>query len=329
MFGTPSNGIPSEILTKQWNAKYSEMSSEGNFITSLREKWNQTFNGQYPFKIKVAASLEDEFVTVESCHKPFGKEYREFVDKKHLMMVKPKDDKDDAYLLILNTLTGSKFFNLYTNKEEINLTLGKYDSVVNELLPKKDDLDKRGLTQLIFALEGLERKDEVYDILNNHPLAQSNTDLMGIIGGRHKRDYLKTYSYKSSQLSREYYSKALKICVENEVYSQIYYHAINLAFLSIVTDPETGKSEMKKYAKQALDATEHCDDDLWKFATVAEANMYLGNLETAKEFYIKASENVPIREKLSMHTNAYAGYVALTNKENDEFTQFLKAQLLS
>ena len=314
MFGTPSNGIPSEILTKQWNAKYSEMSSEGNFITSLREKWNQTFNGQYPFKIKVAASLEDEFVTVESCHKPFGKEYREFVDKKHLMMVKPKDDKDDAYLLILNTLTGSKFFNLYTNKEEINLTLGKYDSVVNELLPKKDDLDKRGLTQLIFALEGLERKDEVYDILNNHPLAQSNTDLMGIIGGRHKRDYLKTYSYKSSQLSREYYSKALKICVENEVYSQIYYHAINLAFLSIVTDPETGKSEMKKYAKQALDATEHCDDDLWKFATVAEANMYLGNLETAKEFYIKASENVPIREKLSMHTNAYAGYVALTNK---------------
>lgn len=329
MFGTPSNGIPSDILTKQWNTKYSEMSSEGDFITYLRKKWDQTFNDKYPFKLKVAASLEDEYVTVESCHKPFGKEHREFVSKKHLMMVKPKDDKDDAYSLILNTLTGSKFFNLYTNKEEINLTLGKYESVVNELLPKKEDLDKRGLTQLIFALEGLERKDEVYDILNTHPLAKNNTDLMGIIGGRHKRDYLKTYSFKSSQLSREYYSKALQISIENEVHSQIYYHAINLAFLSIVTDPETGKSEMKTYAKQALDATEHCDDDLWKFATVAEANMYLGNLEIAKEFYIKASENIPIREKLSMHTNAYAGYVALTNKENDEFTQFLRMQLLS
>ena len=208
------------------------------------------------------------------------------------MMVKPKDEKDDAYSLILNTLTGSKFFNQYTNKEEINLTLGKYDSVVKELLPRKDDLDKRGLTQLIFALEGLERKDEVYDILNTHPIAQSNTDLMGIVGGRHKRDYLKTYSYKSSQLSREYYSKALQISVENEVHSQIYYHAINLAFLSIVTDPETGKSEMKKYANQALDATKHCDDDLWKFATIAEANMYLGNLDIAKEFYIKASEDI-------------------------------------
>lgn len=76
----------------------------------------------------------------------------------------------------------------------------------------------------------MERKDEVYNILNNHPIAQNNTDLMGIIGGRHKRDYLKTYSYKSSQLSRGYYNKALQISVENDLHSQIYYHAINLAF---------------------------------------------------------------------------------------------------
>ena len=51
--------------------------------------------------------------------------------------------------------------------------------------------------------------------------------------------------------------------------------------------------------------------------------------ETAKEFYIKASTNIPIREKVSMHTNAYAGYVALTHRDEDEFTQFLKARLLS
>ena len=201
--------------------------------------------------------------------------------------------------------------------------------MVNELLPKKDDLDKRGLTRLIFALEGLERKEEVYEILNTHPLAQRNTDLMGIIGGRHKRDYLKTYSFKSSEASRSYYSKALKISVENDMHSQIYYHAINLAFLSIVTDPETGRGEMKSYANQALEAANKCDDNLWKFATIAEANMYLGNLETAKEYYIKASEGIPIREKVSMHTNAYAGYVALTSKDNDDFTDFLKEQLLS
>jgi len=329
MFGTPSNGISPEVLSKQWNKKYSEMSSEGDFIRSLRKEWEETFKDKYPFKLKVAASSEDEYVTKNSCHFPFDEKYLEVVDGKHLSMVKPENEKDDAYLLILSTLTGSKFFNQYTNKEEINLTLGKYDAVVKELLPKKDDLDKRGLTQLIFALEGLERKEEVFEILNSHPLAQNNTDLMGILAGRHKRNYLKESTIKSSQLAQDYYSKALQISVENEDYSQIYYHAINLAFMSIVTDPEGGESKMMKYARQALEATDHCRDNVWKYATVAEANMYVGDLEKAKEFYLKASENAPIREKISMHTNAYAGYVALTNIENDEFTQFLKAQLLS
>lgn len=329
MFGTPSNGISSKLLTKQWNTKYNAMSSEGDFIKSLRDKWNQTFKDKYPFKLKVAASTDDEFVSIESCHGPFDEAYCEFVNGKHLMMVKPKDEKDDTYSLILNTLTGNKFFNQFTNKEEINLTLGKYNAVINELLPKKEDLDKNGLTRLIFALEGSERTEDVYNILKNHPIAKDNTDLMGIIGGRHKRDYLKTFSANSSKLSIEYYSKALKLSVKKKDYPQIYYHAINLAFLSIVTDPESGESNMMTYAKQALAATEQCRDNVWKYATVAEANMYIGNMEKAKEFYIKASENAPIREKISIHTNAFAGYVALTNTEDDDFTRFLKSRLLS
>ena len=326
MFGTPSNGIAPEVLDKQWNKKYSELSSEGDYIQSLRKEWENTFNSTYPFKLKVAASTDDEYVSLESCHKPFSQENREYVEGKHLDMVKPKSDKDATYALILDSLTGSKFFNEYDNKEEINLILGKYDSVVKKLLPNKDDLDKRGITQLVFALEGLGRTDEVYDILNNNN-HKSNTDLMGVVGGRHKRDYLKTFSGKSYKMSHEYYSKALEISVENGVDSQIYYHAINLAFLSIVSDPETGRGEMKKYANQALEAANKCDDS-WKYATIAEANMYLGSLDTAKAYYIKASEGMGIREKLSMHTNAYAGYVALTNRENDEFTQFLREQLL-
>ena len=94
LFGTPSNGISPEVLTKQWNKKYSEMSSEGDFITSLRDEWKQNFKGKYPFKLKVAASTDDEYVSLESCHGPFAKKYREFVAKKHIDMVKPKSDKD-------------------------------------------------------------------------------------------------------------------------------------------------------------------------------------------------------------------------------------------
>ena len=57
--------------------------------------------------------------------------------------------------------------------------------------------------------------------------------------------------------------------------------------------------------------------------------MFIKENNKKKTIKIKASKDIPIREKVSMHTNAYAGYVALTNKENDEFTQFLKTQLLS
>ena len=87
---------------------------------------------------------------------------------------------------------------------------------------------------------------------------------------------------------------------------------------------------MLKYAKQALEATEHCRDNLWKYATVAEANMYIGNMEKSVEFYTKAAEMADIRQKISMHTNAYAGYVAIMQTNNeDNFIRFLKSSFLS
>ena len=151
---------------------------------------------------------------------------------------------------------------------------------------------------------------------------------MGILGGRYKRSYLSSFTQSDGDAAFDYYSKALHLAVEAEDYSQIYYHAINLAFLSIVKD--SNESNMLKYAKQALEATEHCRDNLWKYATVAEANMYIGDMKKATEFYTKAAELADIRQKISMHTNAYAGYVAIMQTDTeDDFIRFLKASFLS
>ena len=330
MFGTPSNGIDAALLSKLWNNKYKDMSSDGAFITKLRNDWNTSFKDGFPFKLKVAAATNDEYVSTTSCYGPFEKSVCETINGNHLSMVKPEDENSDAYDLILNTLNDNEFYNKYTNKEEINLTLGKYDAVVKELLPKVNDLDPNGLRQLIFALEGLDRKDEAITILNENVMAKGNTDLMGILGGRYKRAYLNTFSKSDGDSAFNYYLKALEIAEKEENYGQIYYHAINLAFLSLVISGN--ESKMIKYAKQALEATENCRNNLWKYATVAEANMYLDNMDKAKEFYAKAAEMAnDIRQKISMHTNAYAGYVALmqTDNENDEFIKFLKAKFLS
>ncbi len=330
LLGTPSNGIEPEKLSKLWNAKYQEMSSEGDFIKTLRKDWQDNYPSNFPFtKLKVVAATEDEFVTAQSCFSPFTAAHHVMVGGKHLSMVKPKDANDTCYQLILNTLTESESFENYTNKEEINIALGQYDAVVKKLMPMMDRLDENGLKQLIFGLEGLDRREEALQILENHPKANEATDLMGIIGGRYKRSYLKFPTAKDGEAAYVYYSIALEKSGTNKNFEQIYYHAINLAFLSLIVEQD--KSAMKDYAQQALDAADKCGDDLWKIATVAEAQMYLGDLEKARKFYEKAAKMAGIREKISIHLNAYAGYTTLmkTAAPSDGFIQFLKNQFLA
>ncbi|MGI9548181.1 MAG: caspase family protein [Flavobacteriaceae bacterium] len=329
LLGTPSNGIEPEKLTKLWNNKYKEMSSEGPFISTLRKNWKDHFKDDYPFALRVAGSADDEFVTLDSCFTPFDGSYRYTLDGRHLTMVKPKDENDDCYGLILSSLTDTEFANQYTNNEEINIALGKYDAVVKKLLPNKEALDKNGLKRLVFALEGLDRREEALKILDEHPSAQEDTDLMGIIGGRYKRAYLKFPSQDDAESAFVYYELALEKSTAKENYSQIYYHAINLAFLSLVVENDKGK--MKTYAQQALDATDKCDDDVWKYGTVAEASMYLGDMDNAREYYAEAAEMSGIREKISMHLNAYAGYTSLKQTDNpdDEFILFLRKLFLT
>ncbi|MGB5371860.1 MAG: caspase family protein [Flavobacteriaceae bacterium] len=330
LFGTPSNGIEPEKLTKLWNAKYREMSSQGDFITTLRKDWHDNFPKAFLFtKLKVVAATDDEFLTPNSCIDSFPKEDHVMVSGKHLSMVKPKDKNDACYQLILNTLTESKSFENYTNKEEINIALGKYDAVVKKLMPMMAQLDENGLKQLIFALEGLDRREEALQILETHPKANEATDLMGIIGGRYKRAYLRFPTVKDGETAYVYYSIALEKSQANNNQEQIYYHAINLAFLSLVIEQD--KDGMKNYAQLALDAAETSSDDLWKIATVAEAHMYLGYLEKARVYYGRAAAMAGIREKISIHLNAYAGYTSLMKTDNpkDGFILFLKEHFLA
>ena len=328
LLGTPNYGIEAAKLTKLWNNKYQELSSTGDFIISLRNEWDFIFKNKYPFTLKVAAAIDDEYVNIASSFGSFPEEYCETIAGNHLSMVKPTDEFNDCYMLIVNTLTNNEFYNKYTNKEEINIALGKYDAVIKKLLPISNSLDIDGLRQLVFSLEGIDRKKEALEIITNHPLAKDNGDLFGIIGGRYKRSYLLNYSKEDGDKSFEYYSKGLDIAIKENNLNQIYYQAINLAFISIVV--KGNETEMLKYANQALEAANACRNNLWKYATIAEANLYLDNLDVAKEYYLKAAELSGIREKISMYTNAYKAYTCLmnTNNPNDDFIKFLHTSFL-
>ncbi|NKI32315.1 caspase family protein [Croceivirga thetidis] len=330
LFGSPNNGLSEKETEKIWNKKNSDLAANNSFIKNLRDKWSQKFDSTYPFDLKVVAATQDEFIPLESNFSHFPEENCYTVAGSHLNMVKVYDKENDAFHLIENSLNNTTFFNMFTSAEDINITLGEYEAVIKKLLPQKNDLDPRGVKQLVFALEGLSRHEEAVEILLNHDGSKDNSDLLGMLGGRLKRSYLENFSGKTAQDSAECYKKGLAIAEERSNKGQIYYHAINLAFLSLVAMEDIG--EMEYYASKALEAAENDSrESLWKLATLGEANLYLNNLEKAKSFYEKASEMAGIREKISIHTNAYKAYVCLTQStsEEDDFVKFLKAKFLS
>jgi pimeloyl-ACP methyl ester carboxylesterase len=328
LFGTPSNGLNKAAFVKFWNRQLRDMASDGPFVTKLRKKWNETFAAGYPFSFKVVAGTDDEFVPTASSQQPFDKKYCEVVSGNHLAIVKPDDKNHAGYQLIIATLTKTAFNNPFTDKEAINLLQGNYTEVISKLLPQKDQLNKQGLAKLIFALEGLGRGSEAIKILEDSSLAANNSDLLGIIGGRYKRKYLGNYETADAEKSFGYYKKALEIATQKNDQEQIYYHAINLAFLSLVCNDD--KAAMKMFAQTALGAANSSPDEYWKYATVAEASMYLGDMDTAKMEYIKAAVKPGVREKLSIYANAFMGYTTLNKSDKeDDFIKLLKEQLLA
>lgn len=329
LLACPNNGLSPEELRADWNKGYAEMSSDGDFISKLRNDWDSAFGEGCPFDLKVAAAADDPFVSVDSAFSRFPEERCFTLDGNHFSIVKPENQEDTTYRLVRHSLTHSEVFEQFGDPKARNLALGRYDAVARELLPEAGSLDKKGLRQLIFALEGLGRREEALKLLENHPLASRSTDLMGVLAGRYKRAYLKRPNRQDGETAQVYYGIALDMARDAGDTDQVYYHAINLAFLSLVLDED--RESMRTYAKQAQEAAEQCEESLWTAATLGEAHLYQDNLYAAKSFYEKASGMAGIREKISIHLNARAAYCALkeTEREDDAFLRFLKEKFLS
>ncbi|MDC7999851.1 caspase family protein [Aequorivita todarodis] len=330
-FGTPSNGLP-EIELKNfftYGNDEKELKERSPYMQRLRDNWDRKFQNGYPFTFKTVAATKDKYVPTSSSLDPFPKEFQEIVEADHFSLVQIDDANDDSYQLLLKTLTNKGFLNTFSNAEEVNIALGEYNAVIKSLLPKLKTLDGKGLEQLIYALEGVGKEVEAMKILNGHPEAKDNSNLLGIMGGRYKRQYLKTFSAEDLRMALKHYGDALKIAETKNDYSQIYYHAINLAFLSLMKGE---RGPMASYADKAYEATAKDPfPSLWKLATLGEAFLYKGEFENAKDNYKRAAKMAGLREKISIHSNAYNAYVSLmqTNNPEDPFIKFLRTNFLS
>ncbi len=278
------------------------------------------------FNFKTIAGSKDEFVPIESSLEPFDRKYHGVIEGNHITMIKPKDENDihhQSFEIILKTLTDQQVAYLRGNPEDINLLLGEYHTVINKFLPNSKLIGLRELIQLVFALECTKKSNEAVKVLQEHPRVNQDSDTLGILGGRYKRKYILEGLQADLDKSFEYYNTALKIAETEQNHKQVFYHSINLAFLYIMAHKNEAK--MKEHAQHALDNCNSKQKDMWELATIAEANLYLGNMVLAEEFYKKSAHvaGTDIRAKQSIFSNAYFGYQSLLASKNKN-SNFLK-----
>jgi pimeloyl-ACP methyl ester carboxylesterase len=334
LFGTPSAGLKKASWVSFWNTQVRDLSSDSDFIKKLRSDWNHEFNASTNFSFKTFAGTKDEFVPTESSLAPFDEKYHGIIEGNHLNMIAPKDSKDihnQCFEIIIRTLTNQQIAHLNGNPEDINLLIGDYQAIINKFSPNPNLIGLKELTKLVFALECTNKAAEAITVLNDHPSALKDSDTLGILGGRFKRKYLLEGLQADLDKAFLYYNKAYKIATKAKNNRQIFYNAINIAFLYIVAHNDNPK--MLQYAQIALDNCNSIHKDMWEMATMAEANLYLGNISLAEGFYREASKIAgnDIRAKQSIYSNAYLGYQALmaSNNKNAGFLLMLETVFLN
>ncbi|MBI3137364.1 MAG: hypothetical protein HYZ15_02130 [Sphingobacteriales bacterium] len=306
-YGTPSGGLKKAWFLRWFKNQISDMDYEGEFIKRLRSEWEERFKHNYPFKFATIAGELDEFVPVKSSLEPFPTDYHFITSGNHITMVKPENSADTSFQVIKRMLCiGKEISYLIGSDKELNNLIAKYFEDVDSLGKKLNDLDPRGFRRYIFALEGIGKIDDAIRVLEESEILESNTDMMGILGGRFKRKYLIDETKSLLDKAIYWYDRALQLSLQANKSSQIYYHAINLAFLYLMFD-ETDLTKTKEMAELAL---RHCQiansGEYWEDATIAEAYLYLNDFEQSKYFYGSAITkcNQRIRETSSMFMNA-------------------------
>ena len=309
LFGTPSNGLEKAWFARPFNCQVADMAEKGKFIVKLRRDWNNTFSLKCPFSFAAITGDRDEFVPALPSLNLFPG-FHDVVPGNHLEIVKPETRNEKSVSIVVSTLTGGPLALDVIDSARLAVEMGHFQQVIDGLLPHAKDIDDRALGDLALALDGLGRGDEALTILEQRYHAGSSnisTDTMGILAGRVKRRWLITRQKKDWKRAHQIYGAALKLAEVANAHEQVYYHAINVAFLKLMQTSEN--VAMPKSAKDmATKALKHCalaKDDYWRKATEAEASLILGHVDTAIVNYRDAIDRARSpREVYSMYSQA-------------------------
>ncbi len=304
-YGTPSGGLKKTGLVTKWKRQIRDMAKGGSFITDLRQRWQQVITDNPPFDFRVVAGDQDEFVPAWSSLEPFPKRFHTIVIGDHLAIVGPstrdyEQFKRDRKMhlsveVLVKHIMGDAEPAGPLNSARLAAEKGDFRKVINQLGNQVADLDDKALVMLALAYDATGQQEKALEIIADR--AGESTDLMGILAGRLKRRWLLERSKRDAERATQLYSEAMAKSEQADDPDQVYYHAINVAFMNLAAahDRETAR----ELARKALDACDRAEDNVWRAATRGEANLYLGNAEAAIAGYQAALDKNPGPRKIN------------------------------
>ena len=288
-YGSPSGGLKKAAPLVKFKRQIRDMAAGSEFVVDLRKRWSTLAEEELPFDFRVVAGDQDEFVPSTSTLDPFPEKFQTVVIGNHLTIVSPDNKNHLSVQVLVKHLTGDKR-GVPLNSARLAVEKRDFKKAIKQLMPNRKKLDKRALVTLSLALDSDGQREKAIQVIEESD--NKNTDLMGILAGRIKRRWLFDYRLQDdADRARELYGQALEMAEEAGDQPQIFYHAVNVAFMELAAEDDRDGAE--KYAQKALDACAKSREDVWSLATQGEAHLYLGNDDQAIAGYRAALDKKP------------------------------------
>ena len=318
LFGTPSAGIPkANLLVDLFGSLMGEqvgiLATDSKLIRELRGRMSTSqFGGDVPFQFYAIAGDKDQFVTTETALEPFGKKYWRVVTGDHLKIVKPQSAEADVV-----GWSRARWLKRRSRRNQVGIRLAadmgdrapegvalaktifaKATAPKPELLYTQSEVVNAALT---IDREG--RRSEAVALLERYK--HFGTDVTGTLAGRIKRRWIQENGKGDAEWALFLYEDALATARAKSDIDQIFYLAINVAFLKLVAfDAPQGAADMAGLALE--NATKKSPPDVWSIATEAEAWLYLGDEQKALAKYAEVIRLSPDRVETRFYESARA-----------------------
>lgn len=285
LFGTPSAGLRKASWLTFWKRQFRNMAEGSEFITTLRRDWAQRFEPEPGFDLKVVAGDQDRFVPPVSSLGPFQRRFHCVVAGDHQSMVRVVNTQSQSVRLLQSVLSGAPVADETTTL--LALAAEIPDSAASEhIRSRAGQMSEPEVVRAALALERIGKREEALALMYCYQAL--GTDVQGTLAGRIKRMWLENEDLDLARHALALYSGALHEALKTADIDQIYYHAINVAFLELIA---FDRGEVaREMAELALENATIAEENVWSTATRAEANLYLGQLGKAVALYQRMLE---------------------------------------